>query len=106
MTQLNNLSQFIKNVYHLYPNAEKSLKIGEGNFFLTMDYLDFLKKEHLIHNNIEIQLINEFRTSNKTQFKNDRFADFLKHTKSIHEKSAILIGQRKGKRFYLSGKED
>ncbi len=101
LLNLKQLGSFLRDVFGLYPDVKKSLKIGEGNFFLAMNILDYFKKDKIINETVEIQLIDEYRTSNKTSFSKNKLKKIIKTKRTIHEKSAILIGQRRGKRFFL-----
>ncbi len=102
---LRQLGHFLRNTFHHYNDAKKSIKIGDGNFFLAMDYIDYLKNQKIIKKDIEIQLVNEYKTSQKKSFTKNRLKKTLQRKKSIHEKSAILIGQKKGKRFFIDETE-
>lgn len=89
-TSLNRVQSYIREIFDIFPNPSKMIKIGNGYSQLTKKFLKALIARHIAKIDINYSLVNERFTSSASQWKKLGF-------KSAHEQAAILIGRRKGK---------
>ncbi|WP_457916915.1 hypothetical protein [Candidatus Lokiarchaeum ossiferum] len=89
-TSLDRVRSFIQEIFGIYPNPSKMIKIGNGYSQLTKRFLKALIVRQVANINVHYSLVNERFTSNSSRCKKIG-------VKSVHEQAAILIGRRKGK---------
>jgi len=87
---LERVYSYVREIFSVFSNPSKSIKIGNGYSRLTKKFLNALIARHISRMNIQYLLVNERFTSSSTHWKKMGYS-------SSHELAAILIGRRKGK---------
>ncbi len=88
------VESYVQEIFLIFPNPFKYIKIGNGYNKLANFYLKLLSDKRKFDDSIKYLLINERFTSKQSQWKKKGY-------NSIHERAAILIGRRKGELITL-----